>query len=44
MRMDDYVGPFVDLECGLPQVAPSSPVLFLLYTQPIYDPNQYGDR
>lgn len=44
VRFEDYVGGFHDLECGLPQGAPESPILFALYVQPIYQFLDIGNR
>ena len=44
VRMDGHEGDFVDLECGLPQGSPSSPILFSLYTEPICRLRQHGSR
>lgn len=45
VRLDEYVGDFHGLECGLPpQGAPESPILFALYIQPIYQLLSQGER
>ncbi|CZR45580.1 uncharacterized protein FPRO_14849 [Fusarium proliferatum ET1] len=36
VRYQDTVTPSSPLQCGLPQGSPVSPILFLLYTEPIY--------
>ncbi|TVY73798.1 putative RNA-directed DNA polymerase from transposon BS [Fusarium oxysporum f. sp. cubense] len=36
VRYQDIVTPSSPLQCGLPQGSPVSPILFLLYTEPIY--------
>jgi hypothetical protein len=36
VRYQDTLTPFTPLQCGLPQGSPVSPILFLLYTEPIY--------
>ncbi|RKK38586.1 hypothetical protein BFJ69_g18592, partial [Fusarium oxysporum] len=36
VRYQDTVTPSSPLQCGLPQGSPASPILFLLYTEPIY--------
>ncbi|TKW60303.1 MAG: hypothetical protein DI628_08940 [Blastochloris viridis] len=36
VRYQDTLTPFTPLQCGLPQGSPASPILFLLYTEPIY--------
>ncbi|OBS20651.1 hypothetical protein FPOA_06995 [Fusarium poae] len=36
VRYQDTITPFTPLQCGLPQGSPVSPILFLLYTEPIY--------
>jgi ribonuclease HI len=36
VRYQDTVTPPSPLQCGLPQGSPVSPILFLLYTEPIY--------
>nr|CEG03906.1 unnamed protein product [Fusarium acuminatum CS5907] len=36
VRYQDTITPFTHLQCGLPQGSPVSPILFLLYTEPIY--------
>jgi hypothetical protein len=36
VRYQDTLTPFAPLQCGLPQGSPVSPILFLLYTEPIY--------
>jgi hypothetical protein len=36
VRYQDITTPSSPLQCGLPQGSPVSPVLFLLYTEPIY--------
>jgi hypothetical protein len=36
VRYQDTTTPFTPLQCGLPQGSPVSPILFLLYTEPIY--------
>ncbi|KAF7543577.1 hypothetical protein G7Z17_g10620 [Cylindrodendrum hubeiense] len=36
VHFQDVVTPLSALECGLPQGSPVSPILFLLYTEPIY--------
>ncbi|KAF4460560.1 reverse transcriptase [Fusarium albosuccineum] len=36
VRYQDTLTPFAPLRCGLPQGSPVSPILFLLYTEPIY--------
>jgi ribonuclease HI len=36
IRYQDITTPSSPLQCGLPQGSPVSPVLFLLYTEPIY--------
>ncbi|RKK51756.1 hypothetical protein BFJ69_g17922, partial [Fusarium oxysporum] len=35
-RYQDTITPLSPLQCGLPQGSPVSPILFLLYTEPIY--------
>ncbi|KAF6519542.1 hypothetical protein HZS61_007813 [Fusarium oxysporum f. sp. conglutinans] len=36
VRYQDTITPLSPLQCGLPQGSPLSPILFLLYTEPIY--------
>ncbi|RKL06834.1 hypothetical protein BFJ70_g16980 [Fusarium oxysporum] len=36
VRYHDTTTPLSSLQCGLPQGSPVSPILFLLYTEPIY--------
>ncbi|RKK09713.1 hypothetical protein BFJ65_g16158 [Fusarium oxysporum f. sp. cepae] len=36
VRYQDTITPLSPLQCGLPQGSPVSPILFLLYTEPIY--------
>ncbi|KAF6515471.1 hypothetical protein HZS61_005377 [Fusarium oxysporum f. sp. conglutinans] len=36
VRYQDTITPSAPLQCGLPQGSPVSPILFLLYTEPIY--------
>ncbi|KID83767.1 reverse transcriptase [Metarhizium guizhouense ARSEF 977] len=36
VRYQDITTPTTPLQCGLPQGSPVSPILFLLYTEPIY--------
>lgn len=36
VRYQDTLTPFAPLQCRLPQGSPVSPILFLLYTEPIY--------
>ncbi|PNP55723.1 hypothetical protein FNYG_15459 [Fusarium nygamai] len=36
VRYQDTTTPLYPLQCGLPQGSPVSPILFLLYTKPIY--------
>ncbi|KJK73728.1 hypothetical protein H634G_10997 [Metarhizium anisopliae BRIP 53293] len=36
VRYQDVTTPTAPLQCGLPQGSPVSPILFLLYTEPIY--------
>ncbi|CZR35886.1 uncharacterized protein FPRO_17006 [Fusarium proliferatum ET1] len=36
VRYQDTLTPFAPLQCGLPQGSPVSPILFLLYTEPIH--------
>ncbi|RKK31824.1 hypothetical protein BFJ69_g18783, partial [Fusarium oxysporum] len=36
VRYQDTLTPSSPLQCGLPQGSPVSPILFLLYTEPIY--------
>ncbi|TVY62678.1 putative 115 kDa protein in type-1 retrotransposable element R1DM [Fusarium oxysporum f. sp. cubense] len=36
VRYQDTITPLSPLQCGLPQGLPVSPILFLLYTEPIY--------
>lgn len=36
IRYQDITTPSTPLQCGLPQGSPASPILFLLYTEPIY--------
>ncbi|KAF5721341.1 reverse transcriptase domain-containing protein, partial [Fusarium mundagurra] len=36
VRYQDTTTPLSPLQCGLPQGSPVSPILFLLYTEPIY--------
>ncbi|KAJ3455637.1 hypothetical protein MRS44_017119 [Fusarium solani] len=36
VRYQDTLTPSSPLQCGLPQGSPASPILFLLYTEPIY--------
>ncbi|KAM4062087.1 reverse transcriptase (RNA-dependent DNA polymerase) [Hirsutella rhossiliensis] len=36
IRYQDIVTDSSPLQCGLPQGSPVSPILFLLYTEPIY--------
>ncbi|KAM5344599.1 hypothetical protein ACJ41O_013134 [Fusarium nematophilum] len=36
IRYQDITTPISPLQCGLPQGSPVSPILFLLYTEPIY--------
>ncbi|CVL08139.1 uncharacterized protein FMAN_14197 [Fusarium mangiferae] len=36
VRYQDTLTPFAPLQCGLPQGSPVSPILFLLYHEPIY--------
>ncbi|KAJ3454190.1 hypothetical protein MRS44_018084 [Fusarium solani] len=36
VRLQDTVTEMAPLSCGLPQGSPASPILFLLYTEPIY--------
>ncbi|RKK51436.1 hypothetical protein BFJ69_g17940 [Fusarium oxysporum] len=36
VRYQDTITSFAPLQCGLPQGSPVSPILFLLYTEPIY--------
>ncbi|KAJ3499512.1 hypothetical protein NLG97_g286 [Lecanicillium saksenae] len=36
VRYQDVTTPTSPLQCGLPQGSPASPILFLLYTEPIY--------
>ncbi|RKK50820.1 hypothetical protein BFJ69_g18007, partial [Fusarium oxysporum] len=36
VRYQDTITPSSPLQCGLPQGSPVSPILFLLYTKPIY--------
>ncbi|KID59415.1 reverse transcriptase, partial [Metarhizium hybridum] len=36
VRYQDITTPTTPLQCGLPQGSPMSPILFLLYTEPIY--------
>ncbi|KJZ72311.1 hypothetical protein HIM_08237 [Hirsutella minnesotensis 3608] len=36
VRYQDITTPTMPLQCGLPQGSPVSPILFLLYTEPIY--------
>lgn len=34
--MDDFVGDFLDIPHGLPQGSPASPILFLLFLEPLF--------
>ncbi|EFZ02030.2 Reverse transcriptase [Metarhizium robertsii ARSEF 23] len=36
VRYQDITTPTTPLQCGLPQGSPVSPILFLLYTEPVY--------
>ncbi|KAM4067487.1 reverse transcriptase (RNA-dependent DNA polymerase) [Hirsutella rhossiliensis] len=36
IRYQDVTTPSSPLQCGLPQGSPASPILFLLYTEPVY--------
>ena len=36
VRLQGYTSPSAELLCGLHQGSPISPILFLLYTEPIY--------
>ena len=44
IRLDDYLGPARDIPQGLPQGSPVSPILFLLFMQPLFKlmPSSYG--
>ncbi|KAI0998058.1 hypothetical protein K3495_g10131 [Podosphaera aphanis] len=36
LRVDDFVGDFLDIPHGLPQGSPASPILFLLFLEPLF--------
>ncbi|KAI1007882.1 hypothetical protein K3495_g352 [Podosphaera aphanis] len=36
LRVDDFVGEFLDIPHGLPQRSPASPILFLLFLEPLF--------
>ena len=44
IRYQDVTTPSAPLQCGLPQGSPVSPILFLLYTEPIYRLGDPGGR
>ncbi|KAI1007663.1 hypothetical protein K3495_g563 [Podosphaera aphanis] len=39
LRVDNFVGEFLDIPHGLPQGSPASPILFLLFLEPLF---KYG--
>ncbi|KAM4056911.1 reverse transcriptase (RNA-dependent DNA polymerase) [Hirsutella rhossiliensis] len=44
IRLEDITTPTTPLTCGLPQGSPASPILFLLYTVPIYSTGEPNSR
>lgn len=36
LRLDGDTGPCIDIQCGLPQGSPVSPILFMLYLAPLF--------
>ncbi|XP_044715050.1 reverse transcriptase (RNA-dependent DNA polymerase) domain-containing protein [Hirsutella rhossiliensis] len=44
IRLEDITTPTTPLTCGLPQGSPASPILFLLYTVPIYSIGEPNSR
>lgn len=36
LRVDDFVGEFLEIPHGLPQGSPASPILFLLFLEPLF--------
>jgi ribonuclease HI len=44
IRLDGVVGPRIDIQCGLPQGSPVSPILFMLYLAPLFKLGQPSTR
>ena len=44
IRLDGEVGPRMNIQCGLPQSSPVSPILFMLYLAPLFKLGQPSTR
>jgi Reverse transcriptase (RNA-dependent DNA polymerase)/Endonuclease-reverse transcriptase len=44
IRMDGDIGPCTDIQCGLPQGSPVSPILFMLYLAPLFKLGKRSER